>query len=269
MDLTFYLYTPSYQTDPVFLTENTVALLDRSYETKVIIHGFRSSAHAKWVLAAKNEYLQLGNYNIVTVDWSRYARDYTATRTKFDEVCSEIGEVLNSVIQSGYTTFDQMHVIGHSMGCHCGGYAARKVQHMNFGQKIGRLSCLDAARLGISLRQKVKKDDASLVDVIHTSFTLGLRSALGDVDFYPNGGRQQPGCSTRLGECSHRRAHEYWVESIRSWNFVAVKCEFEFFHSDKKCDSYVLAIMGEHLSKNPIMGSYYLETNDKPPFAKG
>lgn len=37
------------------------------------------------------------------------------------------------------------------------------------------------------------KSDATRVQVIHTS-TLGLEEPLADADFYPNGGKNQPGC---------------------------------------------------------------------------
>lgn len=52
--------------------------------------------------------------------------------------------------------------------------------YINFDQTSGRLSA----------------DDAELVDVIHTNAGyLGEQPAVGDIDFYPNGGRNQPGCA--------------------------------------------------------------------------
>jgi len=41
--------------------------------------------------------------------------------------------------------------------------------------------------------KRVDKSDADLVHVIHTSI-LGLEKSIGDADFYPNGGKKQPGC---------------------------------------------------------------------------
>jgi hypothetical protein len=36
---------------------------------------------------------------------------------------------------------------------------------------------------------------ARLVDVIHTDTTYGTLRDLGHIDFYPSGGKNQPGCS--------------------------------------------------------------------------
>lgn len=218
----------------------------------------------------KDEYLTRNNHNIIAVDWSAHTRHYVTARSKIDDVCGEIGAVLNTLIHLGYTGFAQVHAIGHSLGSHCGGHMARRVQRLNRGSKIRRLTCLDPSILGLSLNQKVDKSDAYLVDVIHTSRSLGLRSELGHLDFYPNGGGQQPGCPIRGVKCSHQRAYQYWIESIGSTRFVAVKCEFKRMRTRKVCNQNAIAIMGEHLMDGmPEMGSYYLETNDKPPFAKG
>ena len=42
---------------------------------------------------------------------------------------------------------------------------------------------------------RLSADDAALVDVIHTNAgKLGEGPAIGHIDFYPNGGKEQPGC---------------------------------------------------------------------------
>lgn len=55
----------------------------------------------------------------------------------------------------------------------------------------------------------LRNTDAEFVDVIHTSnnkivLRLGYNSPIGHVDFYPNAGQNQPGCSPDpLGKCHY------------------------------------------------------------------
>lgn len=64
--------------------------------------------------------------------------------------------------------------------------------------------------------------------IIHTDvFARGVLSPAGHVDYYVNGGFDQPGCYHQLqmspGSCNHERAPEYYAESIYSeigfWGF--------------------------------------------------
>ena len=48
---------------------------------------------------------------------------------------------------------------------------------------------------------RLDKGDATFVDVIHTDADLaGTFRAVGDVDFYPNGGKVQPRCTAANGK---------------------------------------------------------------------
>lgn len=100
---------------------------------------------------------------------------------------------------------DAIHVIGFSLGAHVAGCAGQVVK--NRGRMLGRISGLDPAsplfrrQLLREAAQKLDAGDARFVDVIHTdggalwTDGFGLLGPLGHVDYFPNGGRQQPGCS--------------------------------------------------------------------------
>lgn len=49
-----------------------------------------------------------------------------------------------------------------------------------------------------SVGNRLDSGDAQYVQAIHTSTVLGTYTSAGHADFYPNGGRQQKGCSTRF-----------------------------------------------------------------------
>lgn len=90
---------------------------------------------------------------------------------------------------------------------------------------------------------------ADYVDVIHTDASgfirgsLGLIEKVGHVDYYPNGGIDQPGCDQSMVQyissesgsffrgvrkflgCNHIRSHEYFAESINSkCSFTTIAC---------------------------------------------
>lgn len=50
----------------------------------------------------------------------------------------------------------------------------------------------------VAADERISINDAKFVDVIHTDvLERGMLSPMGDVDFYVNGGIEQPGCSAQ------------------------------------------------------------------------
>lgn len=68
------------------------------------------------------------------------------------------------------------------------------------GKKFGRITALDPSGPLTINEHKARNNrlclsDADFVDVIHTDIYYSVyRKPLGHVDFYPNDGRNQPGC---------------------------------------------------------------------------
>ena len=68
---------------------------------------------------------------------------------------------------------------------------------------------------------RLDESDASYVDVIHTNAGfLGTSQRVGDIDFYPNGGKHQPGClvNGRLKKGIFKILHEL---SSRCSNYLS------------------------------------------------
>lgn len=88
---------------------------------------------------------------------------------------------------------------------------------------------------------KTFKEEIIIVSsVIHTDvFMRGVLVPSGHVDFYINGGFEQPGCYDQTamnpGSCNHERAPEYYAESIQTdRGFWGSKCgEFYVWNLSK------------------------------------
>ena len=88
--------------------------------------------------------------------------------------------------------------LGHSLGAHICGLASNVIQN-----QLARISGLDPAGPFFESKDiavRLDPSDGKFVDVIHSNadfkfgFALGSAQASGHVDFYPNGGEDQPGC---------------------------------------------------------------------------
>ena len=105
-----------------------------------------------------------------------------------------------------------------------------------------------------------------------------MEKAAGHVDYYPNGGEDQPGCGLEFGSCSHGRAPEMYLKSIAlppnssDCYFRSNPCKsFDKFQKGK-CNSCFdtdldeCGIMGYHSEKSKGVGNQYLLTKSKKPF---
>ncbi|KAH6925296.1 hypothetical protein HPB50_003387 [Hyalomma asiaticum] len=117
------------------------------------------------------------------------------------------GVLLSMLLQDMIKTSGQrlkaenIHVIGFSLGAHAAGFCGRHF-YKNTKTKLGRITGLDpAGPLFQGTPVALSYKDANFVDVIHTNagsfaeLKLGIKGPIGHVDFYPNGGSEQPGCN--------------------------------------------------------------------------
>lgn len=259
--------------------------------TKIIIHGYIHSVEEQWVINMVKELLKHNVYNIILVDWQEAAGEinYMQAAANIRVIGLQTALLLKRLQKSCGLKLSDVHIIGHSLGAHAAGYAGEAVKG------IGRITGLDPAGPLFDGRDpavRLDPDDALFVDVIHTDaehiFTLGfgLKMPLGHVDFYPNGGIDQPGCPTtyfaQLGMmlkgnfeledsvgCSHMRAVDFFTESINSrCQFRAYPCPQIKRRADEKCATCrgACAIMGFHTLSDTPPGKYVLQTQSKSPF---
>jgi pimeloyl-ACP methyl ester carboxylesterase len=136
--------------------------------------------------------------NIIMADWSKgNGFPFEKATSNTQVVGAEIALFINYLIAQHGSKATDFHVIGHSLGGQVAGYAGERVVG------LGRITGLDPAgpffdNTGPSVR--LDPSDALFVDVIHTDgahnllLGLGTLQPMGHVDFYPNGGYDQPKC---------------------------------------------------------------------------
>ncbi|UYV63323.1 PNLIP [Cordylochernes scorpioides] len=304
----FDLYTPKNpeELDRISTWRNDTILksnFDAKLPTKINIHGFLDSKlYGTWERTMKDQILLNGPYNVILVDWSGgNSFPYVQSVANIRVVAAEISLILRYLQELKGLKLEDVHLIGHSLGAHCAGYVGKMLPGLD------RITGLDPAGPYFEYMPttiRLDRGDAKFVDVIHTDgdpllvLGLGMRQAIGHLDFYPNSGRQQPGCAlTTIMNvfidgvvkgirsflvCNHQRAIELWIISINHHRceFVSHECESWSEFKEGRCegcgtDGSKCAVMGwrarEYLPhvKPTDSKKMYLRTGSREPYCGG
>lgn len=241
-----------------------------SIETLVVIHGWKNDHTSAVNDQIKNAVLQNNNINVIVVDWNPIARQkYIRARRAVVRVGNYIGNFLIRLDNELQHRLKKVSIVGHSLGAHVAGNAGART-----GGLVENIIGLDPAGPLFTRRNinnRLDPTDARYVQVIHTNDgRLGFGVKSGHVDYYPNGGRSQPGCGTDLlGRCAHRRAYNYYAESINNNKFMSRLCSKYSSFTSNRCNSNRASLMGGFPISRSANGNYYLRTNSKPLFARG
>ncbi|KAH9492589.1 Inactive pancreatic lipase- protein 1 [Bulinus truncatus] len=299
----FKLYTREYKTtsqDLQAIHSNNAATTFSHFKTKktkILVHGFLDNpAITSWQKDLKDEFLKQDDYNVIIVDWSKgNLPPYTRATANTRVVGAQIAELVNTLIKTKGVTAADFHIIGHSLGSHISGYAGERIPG------LGRITGLDPAGPYYENTDPVVRldpSDAVFVDAIHSDsesliqFGLGMREPVAHLDFYPNLGRDQPGCTrnpfTQIAEwglvqgtaevvaCNHFRAVHFFIESVNTQcPFMGYPCNTEEDFTSGKCNSCGIvgcAYMGLHADRNiPPRGQtrkIYFSTAAHKPFCQ-
>ncbi|XP_072946634.1 pancreatic lipase-related protein 2-like [Epargyreus clarus] len=234
--------------------------------TIVLLHGWLESVTADMNTVLVPAFLAAEDLNVIVVDWSggagtiNYAAAVANTVTSGQSVARFISW-LNTATGAVPT---QYHILGHSLGAHQAGIIGR-----NLGGSIAYVTGLDAAFPGwVNNGNRLRPSDAVYTEVIHTNAgVLGYVATLGDVDFYPNGGSDMPGCNSN--ECDHNRSFHYMGESLRTGGFTGRRCATYLGAMTGNCFLLGNLRMGGLVPKTGSTGIFWLQTNASPPFSRG
>ncbi|XP_053685621.1 pancreatic triacylglycerol lipase-like [Sabethes cyaneus] len=278
-DVIFRLFTRSNPQAAQIVQWNDPQSLRDSYfnsnhPTRFTIHGWVSGEDANLHGLIRENLLAMGDFNVINVDWGAGAQtiNYIQARNRVGAVGEMVSRFIDMLVETTGATHDSISVTGSSLGAHCAGNAG-KFQNGRINTIIG----MDPAGPLFSLGQPdiLSETDGQYVEAIYTnSGLLGFDLPLGHANFYPNGGRTQPGCGIDItGNCAHTRAHQYFAESIGSpLGFVGVRCASHQEILEGLCtESGPTALMGGEPSNygRGVSGYYHLLTNEQSPFARG
>ncbi|XP_011259268.1 pancreatic triacylglycerol lipase-like [Camponotus floridanus] len=275
--------------------------------TVMIVHGFLSNGNETWINNMEKALLQWDDVNVVVVDWSaggntwNYYKAAVNTKIVGYQISKFIEHVTNATIneRSDTNNWGLLHLIGHSLGAHICGMAAKELKGRRNRWMVQRITGLDPAQpcfRNADPSVHLNKNDAPFVDVIHTngrllfSLGLGLPEIIGHVDFYPNGGKMQPGCEEfnsifdylpipatviRKAICSHGRSYLYFTESVVSatvnncsfwahkWNRTPKQLSEIIV---KPCNVNICTEMGIRAEMYDQRGCFFLSTTSTYPF---
>ncbi|XP_067624561.1 pancreatic triacylglycerol lipase-like [Eurosta solidaginis] len=242
--------------------------------TKILVHGWKSSSTSNSIQGIRNAYIDRGNVNVFAINWSDQASNiyYLAPARYTVQVGRAVAQLIDLLVEEKGANPQTIHLIGHSLGAHIMGYAGSYTKY-----RVGRITGLDPARPAfegiMGPENHLDVTDAEFVDVIHTcAGVLGFKRPIGAVDFYPNGGGAfQPGCNQLaliFTGCSHGRSCEYFAESINSEKgFLATGCNSLVEANAMNCTGERI-LMGDPVVRS-ARGIFSLRTADKPSFALG
>ncbi|XP_053618638.1 phospholipase A1-like isoform X2 [Plodia interpunctella] len=194
---------------------------------------------------------------------------YLRSTTYVRFVGEKLGEVLAALVKNGISA-KSINIIGHSLGAHMASFTGKSFKNVT-GHKVGRITGLDPAGPCFTQAEpelRLKASDAEFVDVIHTNAgVLGMEEPVGHVDYYPNGGSEQPNCKLS-SSCSHSRAWLMYSESVvNEEGFPAVSCDSWDQFKEGKCGKKI-SYMGFAANRS-ARGKYFLQTSGDAPFGLG
>uniref|UniRef100_A0A665URD6 Lipase, member Ib n=1 Tax=Echeneis naucrates TaxID=173247 RepID=A0A665URD6_ECHNA len=154
-------------------------LFNLSRPTAFVIHGYRpTGAPPIWIDHIVHLLAEQEDMNVIVVDWNKGAANlnYFTAVTYTREAARNLTGFIMTMEEEG-AALSSLHLIGVSLGAHLAGFVGA-----NLKGKIGRITA------------------------------FGLRGAHGHIDFYANGGVDQPGCPKTIfaGKsyfvCDHQRS---------------------------------------------------------------
>ncbi|XP_026731750.1 lipase member H-A-like [Trichoplusia ni] len=263
----YWLYTRQNQNNAQILVHgNANSIWGSNYlgsrPLKVIVHGWNNNGNSPMNPTITAAFLAVQDANVIVVDWRSLANSgYNTAAAGVPGIGQHLGNFLVWLINTAGGNWNNVHLVGFSLGAHVVGNAGRQA-----GGRPGRVTGLDpAGPLWGNNGNALNRNSGQYVEAIHTDGNiLGIMNAIADADFYPNGGKNpQPGCL--LSTCSHGRANDLFAATVRHNHLVGRQCANIWEAELTTCSGSSLHMGNGNMSKrgNGIFG---LRTGNSFPF---
>jgi len=241
---------------------------DPSKRTIFTIHGLGGMDFG---LSFASAFRTIGaDVNVISINWKKVWYKFSKRPDmRMFHIGGVAGHFLKDLIEQSGVNLEDVHVIGFSYGGQVGSNMCKKFQELT-GEKVPRFTALDPGSIGFrkpsEKKHAVNKNDARLVDVIHTSADIGTPAPAGHIDFYPNGGDLRKG---------HKKAVAFYEKTILGKEYATWNCNTDyddFLKAGRKCKASSgdkMLMMGEQLDvkRKVEEGIYYTKAEDPGKFA--
>ncbi|XP_056385717.1 pancreatic triacylglycerol lipase-like isoform X2 [Hyla sarda] len=265
---------------------------DGSRNSVFIVHGYTESGSDPWPMEMSQAIVRRENVNCFIVDWSGGSSAiYFQAINNVQVVGAEIANFINTIVKHFNSSLSGIHMIGHSLGGQVVGEAGKR------RPGIGKITCLDAARPGFegeSNEVTIDPSDADFVVAVHTDaglIGLGMTTLIGDMDFFPNGGKQMTGCAgsqiLNLEEsanlvgaardvalCNHVASYHIFISAIRNPEGFMGYCASTYSSFQEgagfPCTGDSCSVMGYNTKPGDTSScrTYYLNTGPRPNYER-
>lgn len=229
---------------------NLQDVLDFNKRTVMIVGGYLTSAPSDWQEEMRDRWLDLEDVNVIIVAWNKGNKGLYSTAVANTKIVARQATVflyylakMNNIDLNDDQLLTNFLLIGHSLGAHICGFIGQ-----DFGGKLGRITGLDPAGPYFTNNEdyhRLDRNDAQLVDIIHTNadkgwnFFLGIYSPIGHIDYYANDGKWQPNCGLHnFFSCNHIAVTRYYISILEHELVIRGLFEETNAHGDHRLLAY-------------------------------
>ncbi|KAK9892108.1 hypothetical protein WA026_018311 [Henosepilachna vigintioctopunctata] len=248
-----------------------------------LVHGWHDARrYSLWYNELTNKLLRKYNTaSVIQVDWEIGSfQSIGSSVDSTESLGSNLATMINIMVSNHNVSIENIVLFGHSLGAQACGWTGKYLSRTT-NQKLKRIIAFDPYGVLFSERpdsRRLNRNDAEVVHVIHTDGDyIGFLHPCGTIDFYPNGGQSQPGCSKidlknplkllmDFVWCDHIRSFDYFVEAVEDKNtFLAHQCYNKKALDQRNCHGSTVGLGDLETTRE---GIFYLETNSEPPYHK-